>query len=155
MKISLRTTSKALAGIAAAAALLTPLGAFAHPISPPGVAPIAVRSCEVTQKTAASYRPWYGWRYAAPFAPPPATNGLRIVFANRTNVPATEVGFRVAYRGAVEYVRDAGTFSPGVSIDHSYSQFVDFAFLGSQPNACRPVFAKFADGSIWLERPLF
>jgi hypothetical protein len=154
MKMYLRTTGKLAARITAAAVILAPLGAFAHPASPPGgAAPIAVHSCEVTQKIATSHHPWYGWRYPTSFAVP-STNGLRIVFANHTTVPATEVGFRVAYRGAVEYVRDAGTFSPGVPIDHSYSQFVDFAFLGSHPNVCRPVFAKFADGSTWLARPV-
>jgi hypothetical protein len=64
-------------------------------------------------------------------------------------VPATEVGFHVGYRGAFEYIRDAGTFSPGVSIDHSYFDFANFAYLGSKPNVCQAAFVKFADGSEW------
>jgi hypothetical protein len=141
--------------IAAGAAVFVLTCGFAHPVSPPGGAPpIAVKTCEITQNLTNQrpFRPWYGWRYPDS-GPAPTTSGLRIVFANQTNTPATQVGFRVSYRGDHEFVHDVGTFSPGVAIDHSYSVFVDYAYLGSRPNACVPVFAQFSDGSTWRAAP--
>ncbi|MGD1065626.1 MAG: hypothetical protein ABR975_02315 [Vulcanimicrobiaceae bacterium] len=135
--------------IAASTVFLFTCG-FGHPVSPTsGGAPIAIDKCEIAQRSVSDpFRPWHGWRYPDRNRLP-QTNGLRIAFVNQTNTPATEVGFRVGYRGSVEYVRDAGTFSPGVAIDHTHSQFIDYAYLGSRPNSCKVVFARFADGSMW------
>ncbi len=149
----MKTMSMNISGLAAAGAVFIFTCGFARPVAPPGGPPIAVGTCEITQNIAnRAYHPWYGWRYPG-ISRPPSTSGLRVAFVNRTNTPATEVGFYVAYRGATEYVRDIGTFSPGVTIDHTYSEFVDYAFLGSRPNSCRAVFARFADGSVWRAAP--
>jgi hypothetical protein len=138
------------ARLAVGVAVVAATSGFSHPVSPPGGGPpVAVTTCQVLQNVKpARFRPWYGWRYPA-LRPVPTTDGLRIVFENKTSVPATEVGFHVGYRGATAFVRDVGTFSPGVSIDHTYSEFVDYAYLGTEPNACRAAFVKFADGSEW------
>ncbi|HTW85563.1 MAG TPA: hypothetical protein VMD91_15945 [Candidatus Sulfotelmatobacter sp.] len=111
-------------------------------------APIAVTSCTVLQYQPVRAHPfWNPW-----FVPPngsPYTDGLQITYVNRSSQPATRVAFLVNYRGAVEHVVDEGTFSPGVSITHTFGQFNGYAYLGPRPNVCRPVAVRFADGSIW------
>jgi hypothetical protein len=77
------------------------------------------------------------------------TAGLKITFHNRGTQHAASIRFQVNYRGDVETIDDVGNFTPNVQITHSYSQFVDFAYLGTRPNSCRVVMVKFADGTVW------
>jgi len=131
---------------AACALLLAPAAAHAQPSSP-----IPIQSCSVEQY---AYEPqqhgtwfWY-WRN-----PPSAyglyTDGVNISYVNNTNKVASRVAFPVNYRGDVERVIDAGTFSPGATITHSFGQIAGDAFLGSNPNVCRAIAVRFQDGSVW------
>jgi hypothetical protein len=134
----------ALAPLLIAASTVAGTAATSSSDAAPG--PVVIDRCEVppTSRTYGAY----SWR---PWANQSATTGaLRIAFHDRARTPVTRVAFLVDYRGEVETVRDAGTFSPGASIDHTYAgRFVDFAYLGSRPNRCRVVSVTFADGSIW------
>ena len=132
----------------AAAALAAIVCAAPAPASAQS-APISVSSCTVLQYQGGARRPFW-------FQPPgPArfgslyTDGVKIVYANTTNKVITRVGFRVNYRGDIERVIDVGTFSPGVTIDHSFGEFSGLAYLGPRPNECRAVAVRFADGSSW------
>jgi hypothetical protein len=97
--------------------------------------------------------PKNGHAFWDPFWPYPGyshyTDGLRIAFINRSPQTAVRVAFRVNYRGAEENIIDAGTFSSGVNIDHTFGEFTGFAWLGPKPNECRVVAVRFSDGSVW------
>jgi hypothetical protein len=95
--------------------------------------------------------PYPFWR---PFGPYPNrslyTDGLRIAFINRGPQVASRVAFLVNYRGDVQHVIDAGTFSPNVTIDHTFADvFSGYAYIGSKPNACTVRVVRFSDGSTW------
>jgi hypothetical protein len=113
-----------------------------------GRSPIAITSCSIVQYVPTRAHPF--WR---PFGPYPYgsvyTDGLRISYVNHGAIPASRIAFLVNYRGDVQHIIDVGTFSPGVSIDHSFGEFSGDAWLGSKPNECRAVAARFADGSVW------
>jgi hypothetical protein len=114
-------------------------------------APITVKDCSVLQYIRTATRPfWYPWGpyprgpYGSPY-----TDGIHISYANTSTKTATRVAFLVNYRGDVEHVADAGTFSPGVTIDHTFSAFSGLAWLGPNPNSCRPVAVRYSDGTVW------
>jgi hypothetical protein len=47
-------------------------------------------------------------------------------------------------------VVDAGTFSPGVTIDHTFADvFSGYAYIGPKPNSCTVRVVRFKDGSTW------
>jgi hypothetical protein len=110
--------------------------------------PIAITNCSVLQYVPTGPYPF--WR---PFGPYPNrslyTDGLRIAFINRGPQVASRVAFLVNYRGDVQHVIDAGTFSPNVTIDHTFGEFTGDAWLGPKPNVCRAVAVRFRDGSVW------
>jgi hypothetical protein len=110
-------------------------------------APITIDRCEIPRSYETSnWRRWTGLSMT--------TGALRIAFHDRAQRPIANVAFSVDYRGEVETVRDAGTFSPGAPIDHTYAgRFTDFAYLGSRPNRCHVVSVTFADGSTWSSPP--
>jgi|SRR5579872_1172687 len=108
--------------------------------------PAAFLVCAVLQAVSTPHGFWY------PFAVPhelPYTDGLRIQYVNRSNKTANRVLFLVDYRGDRERVVDAGTFSPNVTIDHTFGQFTGDAYLGPKPNVCRAVAVRFVDGTFW------
>jgi len=123
--------------------LTTSVGAGAQ-----GRSPITITSCSVVQYVPTRAHPFWG-----PFGPYPYgsayTDGLRISYVNHGAIAASRVAFRVNYRGDVQHVIDVGTFSPGVAIDHSFGEFSGDAWLGPNPNQCRAVAVRFADGSVW------
>ena len=51
-------------------------------------------------------------------------------------------------------VFDAGSFSQGARISHTFGQYTGDAFLGARPNSCQAVAVRFADGSAWQMLPL-
>jgi hypothetical protein len=126
-----------------------PLAASAQ--TPP--LPIAITRCSVLQYQGLEGRRfWYPWP-SRPFGSI-YTDGLHIAYVNRSPVPVSRVVFSINYRGDVEHVVDAGTFSPGVTIDHTFGQFTGLAFLGDRPNSCRVAAVRFADGSAWRAVPM-
>jgi hypothetical protein len=141
---------------AAAFALALAAAPFAASAQTP---PIAITDCSVLQYQPNMARPfWYPWparqfegarQFGGIY-----TDGLDITYVNKTHKPASRVAFVVDYRGDVEHVVDTGTFSPGVSINHSFGQFTGLAFLGTHPNGCRVAAVRFADGTVWRAHPM-
>ena len=81
------------------------------------------------------------------------SDGIAIEFVNTSNQVATVVNFAVDSNGSRFVIRDVGTFSPGISIKHSYRNgtgqgFVLPAFIAPRVD-CHVASVKFADGSIW------
>lgn len=131
-----------------AIALLMPLFGAGTPVAAQTASPIRIQTCAVLQYVPAPRYPF--WR---PFGPYPQgslfTDGLRIAYVNNGPQTATRVAFNVNYRGDVQHIIDAGTFSPGVTIDHTFGQFTGDAWLGPNPNSCRVVAVRYANGSVW------
>jgi hypothetical protein len=126
-----------------------PIGAGAQAVQ----APVSINSC------APQLRP-----NASPSSPPTfmgipigsltsTSVGMRIVFVNNGPQVAKLVNFAVDSNGNQFVVRDVGTFSPGVEIDHQYNNgagqgFVLPSFIA--PNVtCRVASVEFADGTMW------
>ncbi len=121
-----------------------------------GAPPVQINKCTVLQ-----YRPptpafrryyWYDYGYAGPFVPQgsPYTDGLSISYMNTSSKTADRIVFGVNYRGDYERVVDAGTFSPNVTIDHTFADvFSGYAYIGSKPNSCTVRVVRFTDGSTW------
>ncbi len=64
-------------------------------------------------------------------------------------MPIDRVVFVVNYRGDKEHVVDAGTFSPGVTINHQFGDFEGDAYIGAKPNSCRVAAVRFTNGTAW------
>jgi hypothetical protein len=89
-----------------------------------------------------------------PIGPVTATStGMRITFVNDSGKVAKLVNFAVDSNGNQFVIRDVGTFSPGVQIDHQYRNgagqgFILPAFIA--PNVkCSVASVEFADGTLW------
>jgi hypothetical protein len=141
---------------AAVAAFLGVVAAGTALAGAQGAPPVVIQKCAVLQ-----YRPptpafrrsyWYDYGYAGPLVPQgsPYTDGLSISYVNTSNKTADRIVFGVNYRGDYERVVDAGTFSPNVTIDHTFADvFSGYAYIGSKPNACTVRVVRFSDGSTW------
>jgi hypothetical protein len=112
-------------------------------------APIAIQSCTVLQAQRV-HRFWYPFGPEIPVGAPYA-DGIRIVYVNTAPVAANRVAFVVNYRGDVQRIIDAGTFSPNVTIDHTFGNFSGDAYLGPRPNACTARAVRFVNGSVWRQ----
>jgi hypothetical protein len=112
-------------------------------------APISIQSCTVLQAERV-HRFWYPWGPAVPVGAP-YTDGIRIVYMNVGPKTANRVAFFVNYRGDMQRIIDAGTFSPNVKIDHTFGNFSGDAYLGPQPNTCTARAVRFVDGSVWRQ----
>jgi hypothetical protein len=81
------------------------------------------------------------------------SNGMSIKFVNESKVVAKLVNFAVESNGSHFVIRDVGTFSPGISIDHQFNNGSGQAFLLPSfiaPNVtCRVASVEFADGTVW------
>jgi hypothetical protein len=90
--------------------------------------------------------PYGGTRYYEPGTQP----SLAIGFVNTNATAATIVDFALVAKGhAVAIVRDAGTFSQGAKIDHTFPLDPNVFPLGTSIVSCVPVHITFAGGSIW------
>jgi hypothetical protein len=138
---SLRITASLLALASAVLGTALPAGAQ-------GASPIAITSCQVLQYVPTRAHPF--WR---PFGPypygSPYTDGIQIAYVNHASQPAKRVAFETNYRGNIQHIIDAGTFSPGVTINHTFGDYTGLAWLGPNLNSCRVVAVRFADGSDW------
>jgi hypothetical protein len=140
------------------AAVLSLSGTAALPAGAQGAAPVKIQKCSVLQYQPPQrgfrrpYPYWYDYGYAGPLVPQgsPYTDGLAISYVNTSNKVADRIVFGVNYRGDFEHVVDAGTFSPNVTIDHTFADvFSGYAYIGSKPNSCVVRVVRFRDGSTW------
>ena len=69
---------------------------------------------------------------------------LKLHFTNATNVVADEVDVSVRYGGQQRLIRDVGTFSPAIAINHTFSHA--FANTGRQEaTSCTLAHVRFVD----------
>jgi hypothetical protein len=145
----MRPSRNALFGLVAAFALLPAAGGAQTP-SPP----VTIDTCAPIIPPPQHVFPWE--------SPPPSfmgvpiastSTGMHIAFVNEASQPATLVTFAVNDNGNQFVIRDVGTFSPGISIDHTYSNGKGQSYLLPSfitPHVrCRVQSVKFADGSVW------
>ena len=109
----------------------------------------AVTTCTVLQWNEGPYPYWNRFLFHGLAAGAPTTDGIRIAYVNQASKVADRVEFLVNYRGEIERIVDVGTFSPNVTINHTFGNFSGLAYLGSRPNVCRNIAVRFRDGSIW------
>ena len=81
------------------------------------------------------------------------SSGMAITFVNESKIVATLVNFDVNNNGNHFVIRDVGTFSPGVTINHTYrngngQSYILPSFITPHVQ-CRVASVTFADGSIW------
>lgn len=136
----LRSLTAAGVAIAATAASATPVLAQRPPI--------VVRSCTVLQATDTRRHYWYPWGPVVA-RDLPIVDGIRIVYMNVGPAAANRVAFAVNYRGDQQRIVDVGTFSPNVTIDHTFGNFSGDAYLGPRPNACTARAVRFVVGTVW------
>ena len=76
---------------------------------------------------------------------------VELRFWDSAPVSARAVVFLITIGSQDFTVRDVGTFSPGIEIDHSFNALVDrWSFLSATPNAeCTVKSVDFVDGSRW------
>ncbi len=84
---------------------------------------------------------------------PSTSNGMQIQFTNETNKVANLINFDVRSNGVQFVIRDVGTFSPGVTINHNYRNgagqaFVLPAFIPPHVK-CHISLVRFTDGTTW------
>lgn len=80
--------------------------------------------------------------------------GLRIKFTNEGDKPASVVRIAVMFNDNMLSVRDVGTFSPNITINHDFrdltGQNMKFGLSHEdQPSSCKIQFVKFTDGTMW------
>ena len=81
------------------------------------------------------------------------SSGIHIQFTNESQKAADLINFEVNSNGTQFVIRDVGTFSPGIEIDHKYRNgagqaFVLPAFIA--PNVtCSVASIRFTDGTTW------
>ena len=81
------------------------------------------------------------------------TEGIRIEYVNTAPTAAKEVTFIIVYRGQPIEVKDVGTFTQGVVINHKFQDLIEgFSYLGPTPEICQVRKVLFADGTV-SERP--
>lgn len=146
----LRLNPGVLFGLAAIALVLPANIAVDAQPSAPG--PVTINMCEPILRSPSpqespSSNPLAG------LLQPSTSAGMRIEFTNESNKTATLVNFDVNSNGQHFVIRDVGTFSPGVSINHSYRNgkgqaFVLPAFIAPHVS-CRVASVRFTDRSVW------
>lgn len=114
---------------------------------------IAVTQCS-PHRHDVSYpgHPWidpYGI-YHGPMHFPTYEGYLAITYTNKAAVAATEVDFGlVARRSMIAIVKDVGTFSPAISIDHEFSLDPQVFPIGTALPFCEVLRVKYANGTVW------
>jgi len=128
------------AGCALQAVLFVDSGASAGAaLSPPNAAPITIRECSVGED-AARMNPLIGVQ-------PPRTSGVTIAYVNDADVAASEIHFRVKYRGRTLAFVDRGAFPPHAKLTRTFANMSE-VFTGNSAD-CSVTSATFADGSRW------
>src|SRR5262249_12414322 len=93
--------------------------------------PVTIQQCFITKPKAFSKN----------------ASGTQIVWKNVGEKPLKSVTFAVAYRNAAtNYLRrvtDAGSFAPGVQLDHHFDLYNDVTYAGTTTQACHVVSYQF------------
>ena len=138
-------TCKPTLSSAWAVALLLPLAAVRAAAQTPAAAPVTVNSCGPVLNKAQNL--------SLTDILASQSAGIAIEFVNDSTKTADLINFAVDSNGTQFVIRDVGTFSPNVSIKHTYRNGAGQAFILPAfiaPNvACTVSSVKFADGSIW------
>lgn len=114
-------------------------------------APIRIQACTVLRWQPVGAGPfWHPFPYPALGPGVPVTDGIEIDYVNTSAVTADRVQFEVNYRGQVDRITDAGTFSPGALIKHTFANFSGLAYLGPTPDYCRVRLARFVNGTVYI-----
>jgi hypothetical protein len=96
--------------------------------------------------------PWidpYGM-YHSSASFPYAEGFLAVSYTNDSRVIAKEVDFGLVSRNSlIAIAKDAGTFSPGVRIDHEFSLDPEVFPIGTAFPYCAVLRVKYADGTEW------
>ena len=82
------------------------------------------------------------------------TGALMIKFTNESDKAIVVARFSVDVDGKDVSVRDVGTFSPGITVDHKFKDYagnIQFVFSRQPQPKCAVTFVKYADGTIWGE----
>ena len=103
-------------------------------------APVGVVSCSYssTPRDGGSLIP-----ATAPFEP----DNVQLTLVNNAPLAATNVRFAVSSPGGMQFVNDAGTFSPGTSITQNFDSRANLQYTG--PAACTGQSVTYSDGSTW------
>ncbi|MHB8198437.1 MAG: hypothetical protein ACYDGW_09235 [Vulcanimicrobiaceae bacterium] len=81
---------------------------------------------------------------------PTQPSHLAIDFRNISQMPMKEIDFGLVARGyMVAAVRDAGTFSPGVLIQHRFDVSREIFPLGTALPQCMVLRVVYEDGHVW------
>jgi hypothetical protein len=76
-----------------------------------------------------------------------------VSYTNDAHKAASEVDFGLVSRDSlIAVAKDAGTFSPGVRIDHEFSVDPEIFPIGTSFPYRAVLRVKYADGSAWLNR---
>lgn len=119
----------------------------------PATAPVSINLCapQLQPNPTPSNQPTF---MGIPIGTVTSTStGMHIVFVNNGKSTIKLVNFAVDSNGNQFVIRDVGTFSPGVEIDHNYRNgagqgFILPAFLA--PNVkCAVASVVFSDGTMW------
>ena len=75
---------------------------------------------------------------------------LWLTLENELPEPATEVTLRIRYGDIVETLVERGVFSTGARVNRISDIIADAPWVGSKPDSCAVVAAKFANGTAWV-----
>jgi len=123
---------------ASAAALLAAAAVAVSAGPAQAAAPVLIKSCTVVKPKPMSH----------------LANGTNIVYVILGSKTAASITFAVGYRNASSHylrrVTDVGTFSPGVTINHTLTLYNDVTYSGAQTSSCFPTEVKWAGGTVWI-----
>jgi hypothetical protein len=116
--------------------------------------PVTINSCQPMLNNPA---PTASPNVLSQLLTPATSSGMRIGFTNESDKVADLINFEVHSNGATFVIRDVGTFSPGITIDHRFRNgagqaFVLPAFIAPHVT-CRVASVRFADRSVWPVEP--
>ena len=122
-----------------AVAAFVAIAAVTVSISPArAAAPVVIKSCTVVKPKPMSHQ----------------AGGTNIVYVILGHKTASSITFAVGYRNAESHylrrVTDVGTFSPGVTINHTLPLYNDVTYAGAQTTSCAPIQVKWAGGQLWI-----
>jgi hypothetical protein len=115
--------------------------------------PVTINSCGPIINTNTAPGPSPSANPLAQLLQTSTSSGMRIAFTNESDKVADLVNFEVRSNGVQFVIRDVGTFSPGITIDHRFSNGAGQAYVLPAfipPNVtCRVRSVRFIDRTVW------